>query len=88
MAGPVRPNSNLSLGKNYAISLYQNLFTFFEILEVNKNTPLFYARDKGDRFFAILEGEVKICVPRTQEEIEQSLIPESSLVIPILRLIP
>jgi len=35
------------------------------------NTPVFYYRDRGDKFYVILEGEVNVILPKSQDEIDE-----------------
>lgn len=61
----------VTLELNYAMTMYRNLFYHFEIFALDKNLPLFYYKDKGDKFYAIVDGEVKVCVPKPQEQIDE-----------------
>ena len=50
--------------------MYDKIFRGLRISYHKKNDAIFYAGDKGDKFFIILEGECKVLVPRTEEEID------------------
>lgn len=50
--------------------MFKNIFKNLNFKSLKQNEPLFYFRDKGDKFYIVLEGELKVLVPRTKEEIE------------------
>jgi len=50
--------------------MYKALFKHLEMSVLDVNQVLFSFGDRGEHFFAIIVGEVQICVPRTIQEIE------------------
>jgi len=47
----------------YSNSIYRHLFKELQLEKVAPFSPIFYIGDQGDKFYIILEGEVKICCP-------------------------
>ena len=49
--------------------MFQNIFKNLVLQKLEKNEPLFYAGDNGDKFFIVLGGSLRVCIPRTSDEI-------------------
>jgi len=50
--------------------MFQNLFKNLQLQKLSQYEVLFYAGDKADKFYIVLGGRLKVCLPRTAEEIE------------------
>ena len=48
--------------------MFKGIFKELEMVKLKAHSPLFYSGDVGDKFYIVLEGEVKVCVPRSDEE--------------------
>jgi len=61
------------LGKTFVEGMYKNLFKSLELEEFKPFSPVFYQKEKGDKFYIILRGEVKVCVLKSQEELNEDI---------------
>ena len=50
-------------------SIYRNL----ELSTFEENETIFQEKDKGDKFYIILEGEVKVLSKKTNDEVQEQL---------------
>jgi CRP-like cAMP-binding protein len=50
--------------------MFRNIFENLTFQKLKKSEPLFYFGDRGDKFYIVLDGSLKVLVPRTKEEIE------------------
>jgi CRP-like cAMP-binding protein len=50
--------------------MFKNIFKNLSFQELGKSEPLFYFGDRGDKFYIVLEGDLKVLIPKTKEEIE------------------
>ena len=58
--------------------MFQNLFRNLQLQHLQQHEVLFYAGEKGDKFYIVLSGSLKVCLPRAEAEIDAilSLPPE------------
>ena len=57
--------------KTFALSYYDQIFKSFILESFEENETVFNVGDIGDKFYLILEGEVAVCINRSDEEIEK-----------------
>ena len=55
------------LERSYAVTMFKNLFDNFQYEKLEENEPLFYAGDRGEKFYIILQGELCVCLPREEK---------------------
>ena len=53
--------------------MFQNLFRNLQLQHLKQYEVLFYAGEKGDKFYIVLSGSLKVCLPRAEAEIEAIL---------------